>query len=93
MLPEETHNTLNTFELVVWKDTSSYDEWSTPAEAESLSPITVVTVGSVVKETKEFLTIAGSTGIDPETGDVILRGATWSIPKKMVIARETLEIA
>ena len=57
--------------MIIWDDiTSSEMPWMDRAEACELKPATILSVGTVVNENDEFLTLAGSMGTEGEIGNV-----------------------
>jgi len=58
--------------LIKWQDITSIDEaWSNEEDISLLRPLCVVTVGEILHQTDDYVTIAGSVGIDdPDYGDV-----------------------
>ena len=54
--------------LIAWRDVlSSPAAWMSRAEAEDLEPVSMLTVGWIVREEADFLTVAGTRSNDPET--------------------------
>ena len=57
--------------LIEWLDTTSIQEtWCTHGDAALLRPAVIRTVGAVLCETPEYITVAGSVGTSGELGDV-----------------------
>ena len=58
--------------LITWKDTTAIEEaWSDEDDIASLRPLSVITVGKVIHQTDDYVTIAGTVGVDdPDYGDV-----------------------
>lgn len=68
--------------LVAWSDVQSVPSaWMSLADAEALTPIPMLTVGWVVRDDEEFVTIAGTRSNDHETD---LVGDINVIPKALV---------
>lgn len=59
------------WKMIIWDDiTSSEMPWMDQSEASELRPAMILSVGTVVNETDEFLTLAGSMGTEGEIGNV-----------------------
>lgn len=58
--------------FVKWLDTTSIEEpWASPEDSKALRPLAVITVGKVLHRNDEYITVAGSVGLeDVEYGDV-----------------------
>lgn len=68
--------------LIAWRDVlSSPAAWMSRAEAEDLEPVSMLTVGWIVREEADFLTVAGTRSNDPETD---LVGDINVIPRSLV---------
>jgi hypothetical protein len=71
-------------EIVVWRDAGSDDTgWEQPEETKDIDHI-ITSIGYVVKETDNYLTLAMDVHTDGSTNG---RGR---IPKGMVVSREVL---
>lgn len=58
---------------VQWIDSASYaTPWSSPQDIAELEPIVIHTVGFVVNETDEFITLVNSLADDAAGGDVTI---------------------
>ena len=77
--------TLMKIELVTWRDAGGEQEgWQDPSDIDDANPI-ITSVGWVVKETDNNLTLAMDIADD---GDTHTRGR---IPKGMIVSREVLK--
>lgn len=68
--------------LFEWQDITGIDSpWATESEVKELVPALIQTVGTIVHEDSDYITIAGSVGKDGELGNVscIPRGCLISI--------------
>ena len=73
--------------LVEWLDIVGVDSaWLSRDDLEALEPTLMVTTGWVLKETSEFLVIAGTM----EVGGELLVGNVNCIPKAVVVSRKPL---
>jgi hypothetical protein len=74
---------------VTWRDSCTVDQW-TPLRGADFEPVRCFTVGSIVRETEEFIAIAGSTASGVEGGQAC---QIMCIPKSAIIARTVIEEA
>jgi hypothetical protein len=73
--------------LIEWLDIVGVDSaWLSRDDLESLEPTLMVTAGWVLKETEEFLVIAGTL----EVGGDLQVGNVNCIPKSVVVSRKPL---
>jgi len=57
--------------LVEWSDTTSIQgAWSTAEDVKNIRPTLIKTVGEIIHNDDDYVTIVGSTGTDGEYGDV-----------------------
>lgn len=75
-------------ELVVWVDACSDDGWSTIDHALAQEPAECVSVGIVLKETPQFLTLVGTFNVVHD--EVNQAGAIWTIPISSIVSRTPL---
>lgn len=70
---------LGNLAIVRWIDISSHDgAWMDYSDAENLKPISVDTVGWIIKETNEYIVIVSS--LSPEDGETVT-GSVNAIPR------------
>lgn len=77
---------------ITWTDANSSHGWTAPDELEELLAAPCHTVGYLIHETREALTLAGSLDLSNKENVEPINAAcgTMVIPKKMITARRTL---
>jgi uncharacterized membrane protein YcgQ (UPF0703/DUF1980 family) len=74
---------------IVWLDSASTDKW-TRSDVEDLSPVTITSIGYIVKETDDYLAITHS--IDTHEGRLIQFAGFITIPKAAIIKRKPIKL-
>lgn len=82
---------MSNLELIQWVDCLSDDGWLSVDEADHQTLATAYTVGFIVKDEPDFLTVAGS--FNTYEGAVNQYGAVWTIPKVAIQSRTQLKLA
>ena len=75
--------------LVEWLDHCSRDGWNSLEEAGGMTPVTIITVGWVVKETETFLTLAGTA--DYSNDDDVHFNSLFLIVKSCITSRKEID--
>lgn len=81
---------MSNLELIQWVDCLSDDGWLSVDEADRQALATAFTVGFIVKDEPDFLTVAGS--FNTYEGAVNQYGAVWTIPKAAIKSRSQLKL-